>query len=92
MSWTDLLLIMLVAIICGVFAQLTSRYTHGGWIVNMGLGFMGALTGVAVSRWLNAPLIYNLKTEGVDFPIMYSIIGSVFFLAAIGFFIKPSRR
>ena len=92
MNLSDLLLVVLVAIVCGSIAQLTSGYSRGGWIVNLGIGFFGALAGVVVSRSLNAPEIYNLKMQSVNFPIMYSIIGSVFFLAAIGFFVKPGRR
>jgi uncharacterized membrane protein YeaQ/YmgE (transglycosylase-associated protein family) len=92
MSLIDLLLIILVAIVCGIIAQLTSGYSRGGWIVNLGVGFLGALVGVIVARSFTVPVIYDFKYGAVDFPIIYSIIGSVFFLAAIGFFIKPGRR
>lgn len=92
MSLVDLLLIFLVAIICGTVAQLTSGYSRGGWIVNLGIGFLGALAGAIVARSFVVPKIYDVKIGAVDFPIMYAIIGSVFFLAAIGFFIKPGRR
>jgi uncharacterized membrane protein YeaQ/YmgE (transglycosylase-associated protein family) len=71
---------------------LTSSYSKGGFIVNLAAGFFGALAGVVVSRALNAPPIYDLRIEGVMFPIVYSIIGSVFFLAGIGILIRPSRH
>ncbi len=95
MNWVDLLLTVLVAIACGILAQLTSRYSRGGWIVNLALGFLGAMAGVVAARALNAPKIYDLEVGvgagSTDFPIMYAIIGAVFFLAAIGLFIKPGR-
>jgi uncharacterized membrane protein YeaQ/YmgE (transglycosylase-associated protein family) len=88
----DLLLIAIVAFVCGTIAQLTSGYSLGGWIVNLGVGFLGALTGVAASRLLNAPIIYNVKYRMIDFPIIYSLIGAALFLAATGFLVKPHRR
>ena len=60
MNSTDFLLALLVAVICGTIAQLTSGYSKGGWIVNLIIGFLGALAGVVVSRLLNAPVIYDL--------------------------------
>jgi uncharacterized membrane protein YeaQ/YmgE (transglycosylase-associated protein family) len=91
MNLIDLLLIVFVAIVCGAIAQLTSRYSRGGLIVNLLFGFLGAFAGVVASRWLNAPEIYDLKMQTGAFPVMYAIIGSVFFLAAIGLFVKPGR-
>jgi uncharacterized membrane protein YeaQ/YmgE (transglycosylase-associated protein family) len=92
MTLADFLLITLVAIVCGTISQVTSSYSRGGWIVNWGVGFIGALAGVAVSRSLDAPIIYDIKYRMVDFPIIYSIIGSALSLAAIGFLVKPHRR
>jgi uncharacterized membrane protein YeaQ/YmgE (transglycosylase-associated protein family) len=95
MNWIDLLLTALVAIVCGILAQLTSRYSRGGWIVNLALGFLGAMAGVIAARILHAPKVYDLEVGvgagATEFPIMYAIIGSVFFLAAIGLFVKPGR-
>jgi uncharacterized membrane protein YeaQ/YmgE (transglycosylase-associated protein family) len=88
----DLLLVVVVAIACGTVAQLTSGYSKGGWIVNLGIGFLGALAGVIISRMLNAPVIYDLQIGIRSFPLIYAIIGSVFFLAAIGLIVKPGRR
>jgi uncharacterized membrane protein YeaQ/YmgE (transglycosylase-associated protein family) len=92
MNSTDLLLILLVAVIFGTIAQLTSGYSKGGWIVNLAVGFLGALAGVVVSRLLDAPVIYDLNISGSRFPVIYSVIGAVFLLAGIGFIVKPGRR
>ena len=92
MNPTELALMALVAIVCGTIAQLTSSTSKGGWILHPVIGFFGALAGVLVSRSLNAPLVYDLKVGGIAFPVIYSIIGAVFFLAGIGFLIKPRRR
>jgi uncharacterized membrane protein YeaQ/YmgE (transglycosylase-associated protein family) len=82
MNLTDLSLMALVAIICGTVAQLTSGYSKGGWIVNLAASFFGALAGV----------VYDLKVNTVTFPLIYSIIGAVFFVAALSLIVKPGRR
>ena len=92
MNGISLLLAAVVAIVCGTIAQLTSGYSRGGWIVNLALGFFGALAGVVAARYFNAPEIYNLQIQTTKFPIIYSIVGSVFFLAAVGFLVKPGRH
>jgi uncharacterized membrane protein YeaQ/YmgE (transglycosylase-associated protein family) len=92
MNSIDLMLIVLVSVIFGSIGQLTSGYSKGGWIVNLALGFLGALAGVVVSRTLKAPVIYDLKINNVTFPLMYSVIGAVFFVAGISFLVKPGRR
>ena len=92
MDYIDFLLAMGVALICGIIAQLTSGYSRGGWFVHLGLGYAGAVLGVYLSRSLNAPLVYNVRFGSTDFPVIWSLVGSVAFVAAIGFFIKPGRH
>jgi uncharacterized membrane protein YeaQ/YmgE (transglycosylase-associated protein family) len=92
MNSAELLITAIVAVVCGTIAQLTSGYSRGGLIVNIGVGFLGALAGVVVSRSLNAPVIYDLKYRMIDFPIIYSLVGCALFLAAIGLLVKPHRR
>jgi uncharacterized membrane protein YeaQ/YmgE (transglycosylase-associated protein family) len=89
MQSADFILIALVAVVCGSIAQLTSGYSRGGWMVNWGIAFFGALAGVVLSRELNAPIIYDIKYRAVDFPIIYAIMGSALFVAALGFLVKP---
>lgn len=83
---------ILVAIVCGTIAQLTSSHSKGGWILHPLIGFFGALAGVFVSRSLNAPVLYDVRIGSVLFPVIYSILGAVLFLAATGFFVKPEGR
>lgn len=91
MQSADFIVAALVAIVCGTFAQLTSAYSRGGWWVHLGIGFAGAVIGVVVSRALNAPVIYNVQYRMIDYPIIYSVVGSALLLAALGFLIKPHR-
>jgi uncharacterized membrane protein YeaQ/YmgE (transglycosylase-associated protein family) len=92
MDPNELLLLAVVAIICGSIAQLTSGYSRGGLIVNLGLGFCGAFVGVYLARYFNAPKIINVKFGTSDFPVIYSLVGSVFSVALVGFLVKPRKR
>jgi uncharacterized membrane protein YeaQ/YmgE (transglycosylase-associated protein family) len=92
MEPAELTFIALVAFICGSLAQLTSSYSHGGWIVNFGAACAGALVGVIVSRLLNFPAIYDIEYRQIDFPVIYSLVGAMLFLGAIGFWVKPQGR
>ncbi len=87
MNPIDIILSVLVAVVCGTLGELT--YSRAGWIINVSIAFLGALAGMAVARSFNAPTIYNITAQGSEFPIIYSLIGSVLFVAAIGFFIRP---
>lgn len=88
----ELLMITLVAVITGTFAQLTSGFSKGGWIVNIILGLLGSTAGTIVGRLDKAPPLFNIEINGTSFPIIYCLIGAVLFLAAIGIFIKPGSR
>ena len=92
LNWIDLLFIAIVGLICGTLGQLTSRYSRGGWIVHLGLGWVGAALGAYFSRVLNAPLVYNIKVQNTEFPVIWSLVGSVFLVAGIGFLVKPSKH
>ncbi len=91
-NWIEVTLIFVVGIACGAIGQVTSGYARGGWGVHLSIGVVGAGLGDYLSRVLNAPQIYNLTVQRIEFPIMWSIIGSVFLVAAIGFFVRPIGR
>jgi uncharacterized membrane protein YeaQ/YmgE (transglycosylase-associated protein family) len=91
MNAIEFLLILLVAFVLGIIAQMTSGYSRGGFIVNLGFSFLGALAGFFGSSMLDAPVLYDLHLGVITFPIIYSVIGSVIFLAVIGLFLRPGR-
>jgi uncharacterized membrane protein YeaQ/YmgE (transglycosylase-associated protein family) len=89
MNPIDLVLAALVAVVSGTLGALT--YGRGGWFINVIIGFFGALAGLAVARSLPVPEIYNIIVQGTVFPVAYSFVGSVLFVAAIGFLIRPKK-
>jgi uncharacterized membrane protein YeaQ/YmgE (transglycosylase-associated protein family) len=91
MSLIDLLLLLLVAGVCGAIGQAIGGFTRGGCLVSIALGFVGALIGVWLARQMGMPELYSLRVGGQTFPVIWSIIGSALFVAVIGF-ISRSRR
>lgn len=83
MGLFDLLLLLLVAGICGSLGQAISGYSRGGCLVAIALGFIGALLGMWIARQMGLPELYAVNIGGTKFPIIWSIIGSALFVAVI---------
>ena len=83
MTLLDLLLLLLVAGICGSLGRAISGYSHGGCLVSIALGFIGALLGMWLARKLGLPELFAVQIGTTSFPIVWSIIGSALFVAVI---------
>lgn len=80
---TTLIVLLIVAGLCGSIGRAIAGYSHGGCLVSIALGFIGALIGVWIARALHLPEIFTLDIGGHPFPIIWSIIGSALFVAVI---------
>lgn len=83
MGLIDLLVLLLIAGICGAIGQAISGFSRGGCLVSIAIGFIGALLGVWLSRALGLPELFAVNIGGTNFPIIWSIIGSALFVAVI---------
>ena len=84
MSLVDLLLLLLVAGICGALGQAIGGFSRGGCLVSIALGFIGALLGLWLARNVGLPEPLPVEVGGRTFPVIWSIIGSALFVAVIG--------
>jgi uncharacterized membrane protein YeaQ/YmgE (transglycosylase-associated protein family) len=84
MSLLELLILLLIAGICGAVGKAIAGYFPGGFVVSIAVGFIGALVGAWLARALGLPEIFKVSIGGVGFPIIWSIIGSALFVAVIG--------
>jgi uncharacterized membrane protein YeaQ/YmgE (transglycosylase-associated protein family) len=91
MTLIDLLLLLLVAGVCGALGQAIGGFTRGGCLVSIALGFVGALIGMWLARQMGMPELFALHIGGQSFPVIWSIIGSALFVAIIGL-ISRARR
>ncbi|HJT67461.1 MAG TPA: GlsB/YeaQ/YmgE family stress response membrane protein [Pyrinomonadaceae bacterium] len=83
MTLLDLLLLLLIAGICGSLGQAIAGYSRGGCLVSIALGFIGALLGMWLARLLGLPELIPVVIGGTRYPIIWSIIGSALFVAVI---------
>jgi uncharacterized membrane protein YeaQ/YmgE (transglycosylase-associated protein family) len=85
----QLLLLLLVAGICGAIGQAITGYSHGGCLVSIALGFIGALLGTWLAGKLGLPELIAFPVGGMRFPIIWSIIGATLFVAVINLISRP---
>lgn len=79
----QLLVLLLIAGICGALGQAIGGYSHGGCLVSIALGFIGALLGSWIQSALHLPELIPIRAGGMTFPIVWSIIGAALFVALI---------
>lgn len=77
------LLLLVIAGICGAIAQSLTGFSRGGCLVSVALGFIGALLGQEISRALKLPELLALRVGDTTFPVVWSIIGAVLFVAVL---------
>ena len=85
MTIGELLILLLVAGICGALAQAIVGYSHGGCLVSIVLGFIGALLGTWLARLVGLPDLLTIQIGDQGFPIIWSIIGAAVFVAVLSF-------
>ena len=84
MGFLEFLLLLFIAGVCGSIGQAIAGYSRGGCVVSIVLGFIGALLGTWLSGQLGLPELFNVNIGGNTFPIIWSISGSVIFVASVG--------
>ena len=83
MTIGELLILLVVAGICGALAQSIVGYSHGGCLVSIVLGFIGAILGTWLARLMGLPEIFTLQLGNQGFPFIWSTIGAVIFVAVL---------
>jgi uncharacterized membrane protein YeaQ/YmgE (transglycosylase-associated protein family) len=78
-----LILLIVIAAVCGAIGRAIAGDVRGGLIVSTALGFIGALLGpwLATQLKLSEPLVVHIS--GHPFGILWSIIGAAVFVAII---------
>lgn len=83
MNLWDVLILLIIAGICGALGQAIAGVSRGGCLVSIALGFVGALLGMWIARALQLPDILAIQVGEASFPIVWSIIGSALFVALL---------
>jgi uncharacterized membrane protein YeaQ/YmgE (transglycosylase-associated protein family) len=83
MSLTSLVILLVIAAVCGAIGKALAGSARGGLIVSIALGFVGALLGPWVAGKLSLPEPFMVNVGGHPFPVLWSIIGAALFVALI---------
>ena len=88
MTLLDVLILLLIAGLCGSLGQAITGFSRGGCLVSIALGFVGALLGMWLARQMGLPELFSIQIGTTSFPIVWSIIGSALFVAVIALFTR----
>ena len=83
MTVVDVIVLLIIAGLCGALGQAITGFSRGGCLVSIALGFIGALLGMWLARNLGLPELFSVQIGTTSFPIIWSIIGSALFVAVI---------
>ena len=83
MTLIDVVVLLIIAGVCGALGQAISGFSRGGCLVSIALGFVGAVLGMWLARQMGLPEIFSIQIGTTSFPIIWSIIGSTLFVAVI---------
>lgn len=83
MSIVELLVLLLIAGICGAVGKAIVGYFPGGFLASIGVGFVGALVGTWLARMVGLPELFAIHIGTTTFPIIWSILGSAVFVGLI---------
>ena len=83
LTLTGLIVLLLIAAVCGYIAKALVGVGRGGLIATIALGFIGTLIGPWIAGKLNLSEPFMLNIGGESFPILWSIIGAALFIALL---------
>lgn len=83
MTLTGVLVLLVIAALCGALGQAVAGYTAGGCLVSILLGFIGAFLGGWLADRFDLPHFFTINVQGQDFPVFWSIIGAALFVALL---------
>ncbi len=88
MTIWQILVLLIIAGICGSIGQAIAGRGSGGCIVSIVLGFIGALLGLWLARLMGLPELFTVQIGNEPFPIIWSIIGAALFVAVLSLFTR----
>ena len=84
MSLISLIVLIIIAAICGSIGQSIAGYSRGGCLVSIFMGFIGAYLGMWIAQQFGLPELFVIDVGGESFPVVWSIIGSTLFAIVVG--------
>jgi uncharacterized membrane protein YeaQ/YmgE (transglycosylase-associated protein family) len=79
----SLLIYLLIAAAAGAIGRAIAGGTHGGCLISIALGFIGAILGSWIAHKMHLPEPLMINVAGNPFPFFWSIIGAALFVAIV---------
>ena len=92
MGILELLILLVIAGICGAIAELVVGFSPGGFVVSIIIGVIGAYLGTVIAAALNLPRFLSIQVGDQSREIIWAILGSILLLLIISLFRGASRR
>jgi uncharacterized membrane protein YeaQ/YmgE (transglycosylase-associated protein family) len=87
MGLLELLLLLLIAGICGAIAEMVVGFSPGGFLVSIIVGLLGAFLGSWLAGQLGLPSVLAISAGaaggGFTFDVVWSILGAIVLLLVI---------
>jgi uncharacterized membrane protein YeaQ/YmgE (transglycosylase-associated protein family) len=77
MPITEILPLLLVAVVIANLGQAITGYSLGRYLIVLIVGFIGAFFGIGMARFFELPELIPVIIRGEMFPVIWSIIGSL---------------
>jgi uncharacterized membrane protein YeaQ/YmgE (transglycosylase-associated protein family) len=92
MDLLELLILLVLAGICGAFAELIVGYSPGGLFVTIIVGVIGAYLGSWIGGWVPLDLPLTAQVDTITFNLIWAVIGSCILLLLISLVRGGGRR
>ena len=87
----EILFLLIIAGITGGIGRSLVGFKHGGCIISIVVGFIGAYLGTILAREFNFPDFWSINVGNINFPIVWSIVGAAVFTAVLSL-IVPKKN
>ena len=91
MSIVTLLILLVIAGICGALGNSIAGSRGSGLLLSIALGFIGAFFGLWLAHQLKLPPLLVVKINGEVFPVIWSILGAAIVVALVSFVARRRR-
>ncbi len=91
MTLAELLILLLIAGVCGALGAGLGGYSHTGCLSSILLGFIGAVLGRWLAVSLRLPTVLVVRIGGYPFPVFWAVVGAALFVFVLGLLRLGSR-
>jgi uncharacterized membrane protein YeaQ/YmgE (transglycosylase-associated protein family) len=88
----EIILLLLIAGITGGIGRSLVGFKRGGCIISIVVGFIGAYIGTILAREFHFPDFLSFEIRGINYPIIWSIIGAAVFTAVLSLIVPKKNQ